>query len=138
MAGYSDKPLVSKLGIKPGAKVLLVRPPRGFRSTLGPLPSGARELAQRKGPFDVIHLFVKSADVLPGIIRSLRRSLATNGMLWVSWPKRASGVATDVDENVVRHAGLSLGLVDVKVCAVDETWSGLKFVIPIKLRTARE
>ena len=134
-AGYSGKPLVAKLGIKPGARVLIVGAPRGYRTTLGPLPAGVRLARGRTGPLDFIHVFARSAATLARSLPALKEALAQDGMLWVSWPKKTSGVATDVDENLVRHSGLALGLVDVKICAVDEVWSALKFVIPLKRRS---
>jgi hypothetical protein len=134
-AGYSDKPLVEKLGIKPRAKVLIASAPRGYRKTLGMLPSGVRPVASGSGPFDFIQLFARSAANLTRAFPKMKRALSQSGMLWVSWPKRTSTLGTDLNENIVRDAGLALGLVDVKVCAVDETWSGLKFVFRLKDRS---
>ena len=133
-AGYSGKRLVEKLGIKPGHLVLIRNAPRGYARTLGDLPPGAFRYATGKGPFDVIQVFVSAEADLRRAIADARRVMKREGMVWISWPKRASGRKTDVDENDVRHAGLALDLVDVKICAVDEVWSGLKFVIPVKLR----
>jgi len=125
-AGYSGKPLVTKLGIKPGHRVSLVAPPRGF--LLEGLPEDVRSLGQSARELDVVMLFVKSrAELARGFQRETAR-LATGGMLWVAWPKKASGVKTDVTEDVVREIVLPAGWVDVKVCAVDETWSGLKIL----------
>jgi hypothetical protein len=125
-AGYSGTPLVAKLGIKAGARVRIVSPPADFAETLGSLPDGVTSAP--RGALDFAILFVtRKVDLLkrfPG----LRDRLAAAGMLWVSWPKQSSGATTDLTENVVRAVGLELGLVDVKVCAVDSTWSGLKFV----------
>jgi len=135
MAGYSGKPLVEKLGIKPGAKALISGAPRGYRKALGELPPGARWVANGSGPFRFIQLFVRSVADLSSTFPKMKKALAQDGMLLVSWPKRTSSAKTDLDENTIRDAGLSLGLVDVKVCAVDETWSGLKFVIPLKSRS---
>jgi hypothetical protein len=140
-AGYSEKPLVQKLGIKPGMRALIVAAPRGYRRTLGPMPRAvnarfAAEAGGAAGAFDFIQLFVRTADALPRAIAAARKRVANDGMIWVSWQKRTSSTRSDVDGNIVRHAGLALDLVDVKVCAVDETWSGLKFVIPVKLRQA--
>lgn len=134
MAGYSGKPLVDKLGIKAGHRVLTVDAPRGYVRTLGPLPDGTTRSASGAGPFDIIQVFVARASSLRGAIRDARRVMKRDGMVWVSWPKRSSGRQTDVDENLVRRAGLALDLVDVKICSVDEVWSGLKFVIPLRLR----
>jgi len=133
-SGYSGKPLVEKLGIKPGHLVLIRNAPRGYARTLGDLPPGAFRYATGKGPFDVIHVFVSAEADLRQAIGDARRVMKRDGMVWVSWPKKSSGRKTDVDENDVRHAGLALELVDVKICAVDEIWSGLKFVIPLALR----
>lgn len=133
-AGYSGKPLVEKLGIKPGMSALIENAPRGYRSTLGTLPPGAVICASGKGPFEFIQVFSRNEDDLARRMRRAKAALSKHGMLWISWPKRSAGVASDLDENVVRRHGLAAGLVDVKVCAVDETWSGLKFVIPLKSR----
>ena len=133
-AGYSGKPLVEKLGIKPGHLVLIRNAPRGYASTLGDLPPGAFRYATGKGPFDLIQVFVSAESELRAAIRAARVVMKRDGMVWISWPKKSSGRKTDVDENDVRRAGLALDLVDVKICAVDDVWSGLKFVIPVKLR----
>jgi hypothetical protein len=129
-AGYSGTPLVAKLGIKAGSSIAIVGAPRGYSAVLGPLPVGVVRRASIEGrePFDLIHAFVRRSAQLGGIFRAAKRALKKNGALWMSWPKKSSGAPTDLDENVIRHAGLAHGLVDVKVCAVDETWSGLKFV----------
>ena len=125
-AGYSGKPLVSKLGIKPGHRIALVSAPRGF--ALDGLPEGVRALGPSAKDLDVVVLFVKSrAELARGFKRETAR-LGQGGMLWVSWPKKSSGVKTDVTEDVIREVVLPTGWVDVKVCAVDETWSGLKLL----------
>lgn len=127
-AGYSGTPLVQKLGIKPGHRVLFINPPSDFHATLGQLPDDV--VVQTSGKnLNVILLFVRSIANLKKHFESLSRKLVSNDSLWVGWPKKTSGVKTDVTENVVRTHGLDVGLVDVKICAVDETWSGLKFVI---------
>ncbi|MBV8207910.1 MAG: DUF3052 domain-containing protein [Acidobacteria bacterium] len=133
MAGYSGTPLVKKIGIKPGHVVRFRNPPACFRGELGELPGGARE-ARITGPLDVAVLFAKSRAQLEKEFAPLAAQVASNGMLWVGWPKKASGVATDLHENMVREIGLGLGMVDVKVCAIDDTWSGLKFVYRLKDR----
>ena len=125
-AGYSGTPLVDKLGIKPGSKLQFVGAPANLPMLLGSLPAGARSVGS--GAIDLAMLFVKSKSELENRFGALRDRLESDGILWVSWPKKASGVATDLSEDVVRKVGLVGGLVDVKVCAVDETWSGLKFV----------
>ncbi len=130
--GYSGTPLVRKLGIKPDARVQYVGAPKEFAALVGPLPDGARLLSA--GTLDFGIVFVKKMADLARKFVALRDRLETNGMLWVAWPKRASGVETDVSENAVRAYGLDAGLVDVKVCAIDDTWSGLKFVRRLKDR----
>ena len=130
--GYSGTPLVTKLGIREGSRLQFVSAPRNFRGLLGALPGTASVAAE--GPLDFAILFVKSRAELAKQFPGLRDRLVSNGMLWVSWPKRASGVATDLTEGIVRDYGLEAGLVDVKVCAIDDTWSGLKFVRRLKDR----
>jgi Protein of unknown function (DUF3052) len=132
--GYSGKTLVDKLGIKPGHLVLIRNAPRNYARTLGKLPPGAFRYATGKGPFDLIQVFVSAERDLCQAIGDARRVMKHDGMVWVSWPKKSSGRKSDVDENDVRRAGLALDLVDVKICAVDAVWSGLKFVIPLALR----
>jgi len=134
MAGYSGTPLVKKLGIKPGQRIALLGGPPQYRKTLGPLPDQVNCAEQLSDKLDFIQLFVTSQAELKRRFAESKRCLAVTGSLWVSWPKKASGVATDLNENIVREIGLALGLVDVKVCAVDETWSGLKFVYRLKDR----
>lgn len=125
--GYSGTPLIKKLGVKAGMRVSFVNPPEGYASMLGPLPDGIEETAD--GPdMDFVQLFTCLRQELEMEFPRLKRLLKPNGMLWVSWPKRAAKIETDVTENVVRDIGLSNGLVDVKIAAVDEMWSGLKFV----------
>ena len=106
--------------------MLFIGAPSDFPETLGPLPNGAR--TTRTGVIDIAMLFVRQLSELSKKFGPLRDRLETNGMLWVAWPKKSSGVKSDVDENLVRDFGLASGLVDVKVCAIDDTWSGLKFV----------
>jgi len=130
--GYSGTPLVDKLGIKPGARLQLVSEPEDFAGLLGPLPDGSRVAV--RGVLDFAMLFVKSQSDLRKRFARLRDRLESNGMLWVAWPKKTSGVETDLTEGIVREFGLESGLVDVKVCAVDDTWSGLKFVRRLKDR----
>lgn len=134
-AGYSGTPLPKKLGIKPGAKVLLVEAPEGFEGELGPLEEGAT--LRRKatgGPFDVILLFVERYADLKRRLPGLARNLVPNGGLWVGYPKKSSGVATDLVFDTVQREGLDLGLVDNKICAIDEVWTGLRFVIRLENR----
>jgi hypothetical protein len=130
--GYSGTPLVDKLGIKSGARLKFVSEPKGFDALLGELPEGSRFAPS--GALDFAMLFAKArSDLVKGFAR-LRDRLEPNGMLWVAWPKKTSGVETDLTEGVVRTFGLESGLVDVKVCAIDDTWSGLKFVRRLKDR----
>ena len=130
--GYSGTPLVKKLGIKPDARIQFVSAPKNFAALVGPPPDGVR--VQRDGTLDFAIVFVKQLDDLMKQFPLLRDRLETNGMLWVAWPKRTSGVTTDLNEAVVRDYGLRAGLVDVKICAIDDTWSGLKFVRRLKDR----
>ncbi len=128
MAGYSGTPLVRKLGIRPGHAVAFPGAPAGFGSTLGPLPDDVRVKRIARGPLDLVVSFCRDRARLAATFDRHRDALVVDGALWVAWPKRASGVETDLDGNVVRSFGLEQGLVDVKVCAIDDTWSGLKFV----------
>ena len=134
MAGYSGTPLPKKLGIKPGHRVVLVGAPRGFR--LHPLPSGAQVRGDLRGKTqeDVIVFFTKRRAELARRFEVLAARLAPAGGLWIAWPKQASGVSTDLSGDLVRSIGLASGLVDNKVCAVDDTWSGLRFVIRLRDR----
>jgi hypothetical protein len=134
MPGYSGTPLPKKLGIKSGARVCLVGCPPELRSELNAELSGCEKVENGKVPLDFAMVFTKSKTELTREFKSISKRLAPAGMLWVSWPKKSSGVAADLDENVVREIGLAAGLVDVKVCAVTETWSGLKFVRRVKDR----
>lgn len=133
-AGYSPRTLVDKLGIKPGMRIAIVEPPQGFRATLGPLPEGVTVTSAARGGLPFIHLFTKQRSLLKKRFPALKRALAQDGALWVSWPKKSSGVATDLTEDVIREIALAGGLVDVKVCAVDEVWSGLKLVRRVRDR----
>ena len=128
MAGYSGKPLVQKLGIKSGSTIAVIGAPRGYAHTLGKLPSGVTHRTSAVGPLDFIQFFSSEKQELERRFAALARALAPAGMLWISWPKKASGVTTDLTEDVIRAVGLAHGLVDVKVAAVDDVWSGLKFV----------
>jgi hypothetical protein len=128
MAGYSGTPLVRKLGYRSGMRAHIAGAPENFRRTMGRLPEAVTLHAAARGPLDLVHFFTRSRAELARRFPGFARALAPAGMVWVSWPKRASGVATDLSEDVVREIGLANSLVDVKVCAVDEVWSGLKFV----------
>jgi hypothetical protein len=133
-AGYSGKPLAQKLGIKPGFRMLALNPPPGYQALLDPLPDGVEMAPALEGQFDFIHYFTTERVAFEAVFPALKAGLATAGMLWVSWPKKASKMPTDLDENIIRDIGLRGGLVDVKVAAIDERWSGLKFVYRLKDR----
>ena len=137
MAGYSATPLAKKLGFKENFRAAVVNEPRTFRGALGELPGGVRFVAPARGPLDLGVLFVKSSGELEKAFARLAARLAPAGMLWVAWPKKSSGVESDLSETVVRETGLALGLVDTKVCAIDEKWSGLRFVVRLKDRPRR-
>lgn len=134
MAGYSGTPLYKKLGIKPGTRVKVRGAPTHYADLLAPLPEGAVVSSRLRRPFDILHVFTKSRKDLRTELERGLNEIPQDGALWVSWPKKASGVETDVTEDVVRELALPMGLVDVKVCAVDQTWSGLKLVIRKALR----
>lgn len=135
-AGYSQRPLPEKLGIKAGHRIALVAAPPGFDAALGSLPAGVRRARELRGMIDVIIIFAGDASGLKRQLASAKRAMSPAGMLWVCWPKKTSGVVTEVGENFVRELGLAAGLVDVKICAVDATWSGLKFVYRLRDRPA--
>jgi hypothetical protein len=134
MAGYSGKPVVQKLGIKPGFCIFVDGLATPYREIVGELPDGVTLARTAKPPLDMVHLFAAEAKGIAARLRSYRKAIAPDGMIWASWPKKASGVATDVTETLVRETALANGLVDVKICAVNEVWSGLKLVIPVKDR----
>ena len=129
MVGYSGTPLVRKLGIKPGFAIIAINAPADYRRLLGTIPEGVTFSTELKTGFSFAHLFVKKRSELEKRLSSLRQNIADTGTVWISWPKRSSGVLTDVTEDVIRDVALPLGLVDVKVCAIDETWSGLKLMV---------
>jgi hypothetical protein len=134
MAGYSKRSLVEKLGIKSGQKIYIGNPPRNYHETLGALPEKVVLANALQGTCDFIQFFSKEKSEVESTFPQLKKNLAVNGALWVSWPRGASGIKTDLNENMVREIGLKNGLVDVKVCAVDDVWSGLKFVFRLKDR----
>ena len=136
MAGYSGTPLAQKIGFKPGQRVAVLDAPDDLPTLLAPLPPGLALHARVAAgpPYDLIWVFVAEARKLTQRFATLAPRLTANGAFWVSWPKTSAGVATDVTEDVARAIGLKAGLVDVKVCAVDATWSGLKFVYRLKDR----
>jgi hypothetical protein len=132
-AGYSGTPLYKKLGIKAGQRTWFSGNPPGYDDELRNIGEFQRMQKLGKG-LDFLHFFTANRKTLLAEISKLRDAMNPNGMLWISWPKKAAGVPTDLDENIVREIGLKAGLVDVKVCAVDQTWSGLKFVFRLKDR----
>jgi hypothetical protein len=125
-AGYSGTPLLQKLGVREGSRLAVIKPPPGFVHSLPRLPIGATLSQRGTSEADVIVWFIKSARELDSIGSAIERMPPASGMLWVAWPKKASGVVTDLTEDVVRGVALRVGLVDTKVCAIDETWSGLR------------
>jgi hypothetical protein len=128
-AGYSGTPLAQKLGIKAGQGVVMIDGPAAYRKLLSPLPEAVSFSTKVDSGTTFIHLLVSERRTLAKELKRLRKLIADTGTLWVSWPKKSSGVATDVTEDVIREVALPLGFVDVKVCAVDQTWSGLKLMI---------
>jgi hypothetical protein len=136
MAGYSGTPLADKLGIKEGHRVAFVSAPDGFLELLGELPEGVTVKSRASRPLDVIVFFTKRRADLMRRIPVLRRAMEPAAGLWIAWPKRASGVETDMTEDVARELGLANRLVDNKVAAIDETWSGLRLVIRLEDRPA--
>lgn len=127
--GYSGTPLFKKLGIKPGMNYLAVNAPQQFSEWLGELPLNAQVIAQTPPPFVAVHVFVTEKKELMRLLKNYRRELEPAGFIWISWPKKASKVTTDITEDVIRAVALPMDFVDIKVCAVSEVWSGLKLVI---------
>ena len=128
-AGYSAAPLPQKLGIKPGTIVVAIDPPENYRKLLGQIPSGVNFATRPVGNSKFVHLFATRRSELTRQLSILRTKIAEDAIVWVSWLKKSSGVPTDVTEDVIRAVALPIGFVDIKVCAVDETWSGLKLMI---------
>lgn len=133
-SGYSGTPLPKKLGIGPGSRIHLMGAPAGFRARLEPLPEGARFVDRVSKSADLVHLFSADRADLSLRLGRLRKAMRSDATIWVSWPKKAARVATDLTEDAIRRVALPLGFVDVKVCAVDEIWSGLKLVVRQELR----
>ena len=133
-AGYSGTPLARKLGIVAGSRVAVLHAPDGYRDRLAPLPEGVRFDSAVSAATDVVHVFVDRRAALETQLDSLRARIAPAAAVWVSWPRKASKVPTDVTEDTIRELALPLGFVDVKVCAVGDVWSGLKLVIRKALR----
>ena len=132
--GYSGTPLVKKLGIQPGMTVQVIDAPVPYERIVGDLPADLCFVARATTTTRFVHLFATDARRVEHVLSTLRERLPADAVVWVSWPKRASGVASDIDENAVRRIALPMGWVDVKVCAVDTTWSGLKLVVRKHLR----
>jgi hypothetical protein len=137
MPGYSGTPLAKKLGIKPGTRLVALKAPEGYAALLAPLPVGVSFPKSVNEQVDIVHLFVTSEKVLASQLARTLGALREDAAIWVSWPKKSSGMATEVNEHVIRAVALPMGLVDIKVCAVDDTWSGLKLVIRKENRGSR-
>lgn len=134
MAGYSSTPLAKKLGVKEGLRIALIGAPQGFEKELGLLPEGTTIIPRLRKPVDLILYFVKAEADLRKNFAKLASCLSPAGALWIAWPKKSSRVPTDLSFAVAQSVGLESGLVDTKICAVDEVWSGLRFVIRLKDR----
>lgn len=135
MAGYSGTPLLKKLGIVPNARIVVKGEPKGYWDWISPLPEGVVVKKGSAAGLNFVHLFVTDQKTFKAEVLKAKKSIVPDGMIWISWPKKSSKVPSDLDENVIRDVALKNGLVDVKVCAVNDIWSGLKLVIPVKLRT---
>jgi hypothetical protein len=133
-SGYSDTPLAKKLGIKPGLKIMLINEPAHYFDLFTDMPIDVQVINDGSEKKDLIHFFTKQRQELIDLLPQLKAQIKSNGIIWVSWPKKASKVITDITEDAIRNYAISIGLVDIKVCAVDEVWSGLKLVIPVKNR----
>lgn len=136
MAGYSGTPLAKKLGIKDGSRIALINAPKNFQSELKELPENVQFTKRPTKSLDIILFFVVTESALTRDFSKLSARLIANGMIWIAWPKKSSGVATDLSFERVQRIGLDAGLVDVKICAIDDTWSGLKFVYRLKDRSS--
>jgi hypothetical protein len=136
MAGYSSTPLANKLGIRAGQRIGLIDAPPELRDWLAPLPADV-VFGRPTGRSDLVHVFALRRDLLARHLASLRKTLRDDAVVWISWPKKAAKVATDVTEDTIRAVALPLGYVDIKVCAVSDVWSGLKLVVRKELRAAK-
>ncbi len=136
MPGHPGRSLIEKLGIREGSSIALVGAPANYRARLGALPKGAK-IDRAKDYLDVVQIFAQDKASLDKKILTAKRNMKQNGTIWVSWPKLSSGLETDLSSDVVREAGLANGLVDVKICSIDDTWSALKFVIRLRDRTSQ-
>lgn len=134
MIGYSGTPLAKKLGIKPGSCIFTENAPDNYQALLAPLPEGVEFASKVSAKVDLVHLFTKEAKELSARLKKYLGAIKDDAVIWVSWPKKAAKIATDITEDVIRHIALPVGLVDIKVCAVDETWSGLKLVVRVENR----
>ena len=132
--GYSGTPLAKKLGIKPGFLVNLVNAPDNYLDLFTDFPKNVSFVAGDTQQIDLVHFFTKQKDEYFKILLQLKGQIKTNGIIWVSWPKKSSKIITDITEDIIMVYGIKTGLVDIKICAVDDIWSGLKFVIPLKDR----
>ena len=137
MAGYSGTPLPQKLGIKPGLMVVTINPPANYRRLLGQIPDSVTFSERLKSGSSFVHLFTSRRSEMQKKMSILRDKISDNGAIWVSWSKKSSGISTDATEDVIREIALPFGFVDIKVCAVDETWSGLKLMIRRENRKSR-
>ena len=137
MAGYSGTPLAKKLGIVAGSRLFLSDPPRNYMELVAPLPEGVEVVRKIDGETDIVHIFSTERARLKSALRDSLGKLRQDGSIWVSWPKKSSKVSTDITEDTIREVALPMGLVDIKVCAVDEVWSGLKLVVRKETRRGR-
>jgi len=135
MAGYSGTPLAKKLGIKGGCNIFLSDAPSNYLELLGPLPEGVKMVSQIASDTDIVHIFSSDKRLLSKTLVDCLKKMRSDGAVWISWPKKSSKVPTDITEDTIREVALPLGLVDIKVCAVNEVWSGLKLVIRKKNRS---
>lgn len=134
-AGYSGTPLARKLGIKPGHRIYVKNQPDNYLELIAPIPESVTISKRLSGRFDIIHFFTRKESELSSHLKKLMTKIEQDGMIWISWPKKASKVNTDVTEDTIRKIAIPIGLVDIKVCAVNDVWSGLKLVIRKELRT---
>lgn len=128
MPGYSKTPLIKKLGIKEGFKIKFINTPEDYLELIGPLPANTK-IIRSTVPCDFIHFFTNQVKELQSSLPQLRKQIFPNGTIWVSWYKKSSGKQSEITEDIIRSTALALGMVDIKVCAIDEDWSGLKIVI---------